>query len=129
MTKETEEEKEDKELYSYCLPSPLAKLMNNIDDRTQMEASLMSMFLLLMGLILFTSYVLLFSGWNWWMRTMTSFNGICGFVFLFSYLVTTFQQYQALRETQEIVGQFGTDDPFPTQEEIQSISKINKKEV
>jgi len=45
---------------------------------------------------------------------MTIFNGICGMLFMFSYLITTFQQYQSLRETQEIVGNFGTDDPFPT---------------
>jgi len=124
--------KEDKEKYNYCFPNPMGKFMKKIDDRTQMEASLMSMFLLLIGLILFTTYIALFSDWGIWMKSMTIFNGLCGFVFLFSYLVTTFQQYQALRETQEIVGNFGTEDPFPEVEPgkiiLQPLSNLKKDE-
>ena len=109
MTKE----KKDKEKYSYCFPDPMAKFMKKVDDKTQMEASLMSMFLLLMGLIVFTIYMAAFTDFSWWFKGMTIFNGLCGFIFLFSYLITTFQQYQSLRETQEIIGQFGTEEPFP----------------
>ena len=87
--------------------------MKRIDDRTQMEASLLSMFFLLIGLILFAIYFVVFTNFSWWAKGMTLFNTVCGFIFLFSYLVTTFQQYQALMETQEIIGQFGTDEPFP----------------
>lgn len=108
-------QRKDKEPYSYCIPSPMAKFMKKVDDRTQMEASLLSMFMLLIGLMVFTIYTALFSDWGIWMKTMTIFNGLCGFIFLFSYLVTTFQQYQSLRETQEIVGNFGTEEPFPAQ--------------
>ncbi len=122
-------QREDKEKYSYCFPDPMAKFMKNVDDRTQMEASLMSMFLLLIGLVLFTGYIILFSDWNWWMRGMTIFNSVCGFIFLFSYLITTFQQYQALRETQEIVGSFGTEDPFPIPPNKESNLKNDKREV
>ena len=106
---ENEEEKE----YNYCIPSPLASLMKRIDDRTQMEASLLSMFFLLIGLILFAIYFVAFTNFSWIAKGMTIFNTLCGFIFLFSYLVTTFQQYQALMETQEIIGQFGTEEPFP----------------
>jgi len=104
---------EDKETYNYCIPSPLASLMNRIDDRTQMEASLLSMFFLLIGLLAFGIYFVGFSNFSWIAKTMTGFNTLCGFIFLFSYLVTTFQQYQSLMETQAIVGQFGTEEPFP----------------
>jgi len=103
----------DKKSYNYCIPSPMAKFMSMIDDRTQMEASMLSMFLLMIGLLLFTTYTILYIDWNWWMKGMTIFNSLCGVLFMFSYLVTTFQQYQSLRETQEIVGNFGTTDPFP----------------
>lgn len=120
--------KKDKDPYTYCIPSPMAKFMKKIDERTQMEASLLSMFLLLIGLITFTTYTALFSDWGTWAKTMTIFNGLCGFVFLFSYLVTTFQQYQALRETQDIVGQFGTETPFP-KDEIYNVAVPNKSDL
>ena len=105
--------KQKKDNYSYCIPSPMAKFMKKIDPRTQAEASLLSMFFLLIGMMAFTIYVAFFSDFGIWMKIMTVFNGVCGFIFLFSYLVTTFQQYQSLRETQDIVGSFGTEEPFP----------------
>jgi len=106
-----------KEKYKYCFPNKMASFMKKVDDRTQMEASLMSMFLLLIGLIMFTIYLTAFTTYSWWFKGFTIFNSLCGFVFLFSYLITTFQQYQALRETQEIIGNFGTEDPFPTKQQ------------
>ena len=105
--------KQEKETHNYCIPSPLATLMSKVDDRTQMEASLLSMFFLLIGLLVFGVYFVGFTNFSWIAKTMTGFNTLCGFIFLFSYLVTTFQQYQALMETQAIVGQFGTEEPFP----------------
>ena len=110
--------KKDKKTYNYCIPSPLATLMSKVDDRTQMEASLLSMFFLLIGLLFFGVYFVGFTNFSWIAKITTGFNTICGFIFLFSYLVTTFQQYQALMETQAIVGQFGTEDPFPTTQEV-----------
>ena len=103
----------DKKSYNYCIPSPMAKFMSMIDDRTQMEASMLSMLFLLIGMMLMGVYTIAFTTFSWWFKGMTTFNVLCGFIFLFSYLITTFQQYQSLRETQEIVGNFGTKDPFP----------------
>jgi len=105
--------KEKKE-HNYCIPSPLASFMKKIDDRTQMEASLLSMTMLLLGLLFFGSYVVFFSEFSLMFKITTGFNTLCGFVFMFSYLITTFHQYQALMETQEIIGSFGTDEPFPS---------------
>jgi len=104
--------KKPKEKYKYCFPNAMAKFMKKVDDRTQMEASLMSMFLLLIGIILFTIYIAAFTDFSWWFRGFTIFNSFCGFLFISSYLVTTFQQYQVLMETQEVIGQIGTDEPF-----------------
>ena len=117
-------ERKQKEKYKYCFPDPMAKFMKNVDDRTQMEASLMSMFLLLIGLIMFTVYMIAFTEFSWWFKGLTMFNSLCGFIFLFSYLVTTFQQYQALRETQEIIGQFGTEEPFPQQTNQSNLKEL-----
>lgn len=105
--------KEQDKTYNYCIPNPMASFMSKIDDRTQMEASLMSMLLLLVGMIAFGVYLVAFTDFSWWFKGMTIFNSLCGFIFLFSYLVTTFQQYQSLMESQEIIGQFGTEEPFP----------------
>jgi len=105
--------KKDKKTYNYCIPSPMAAFMSKIDDRTQMEASLLSMFLLLIGLLFSGVYFVGFTNFSIIAKITTGFNALCGFIFLFSYLVTTFQQYQALMETQAIVGQFGTEEPFP----------------
>jgi len=118
--------KKPKEKYKYCFPNIMAKFMKKVDDRTQMEASLMSMFLLLIGLISFTIYMAIFTDISWWTKGFTIFNSICGFIFLSSYLITTFQQYQALRETQEIIGQFGTNEPFELKKP-EPIKKINSK--
>ena len=114
MKQNKEMTNKEKKSYNYCIPSPMASFMKRIDDRTQMEASLLSMFFLLIGLLAFGIYFVGFSGFSWIAKIMTGFNTVCGFIFLFSYLVTTFQQYQALMETQAIVGQFGTEEPFPT---------------
>ena len=107
---------EDKKEHNYCIPSPMASLMKRIDDRTQMEASLLSMSFLLIGLLIFAVYFVGFTNANLIAKVMTGFNTLCGFIFLFSYLVTTFNQYQALMETQEIIGSFGTEEPFPQQD-------------
>lgn len=116
--------KQKKKEHNYCIPSPLASFMRKVDDRTQMEASLLSMFFLLIGLLFFGVYFVGFSNFSWIAKTTTGFNTVCGFIFLFSYLVTTFQQYQALMETQEIVGQFGTEEPFPTKTQEIPLEKV-----
>lgn len=113
--------KKDKKTYNYCIPSPMASFMKKIDDRTQMEASLLSMFFLLIGLLAFGIYFVGFTNFSWIAKIMTGFNTISGFIFLFSYLVTTFQQYQSLMETQAIVGQFGTEEPFPQETNLKEM--------
>lgn len=122
-----EEESEDKKPYKYCFPDPLAKFMSMVDDRTQMEASMLSVSLLMLGLIIFTVYLVGFTNWGWFSKGMTLFNSLCGLILMFSSLITTFQQYQQLRETQDIVGNFGTEEPFPKQEENKENNTIKTK--
>jgi len=68
--------------------------MKGISQRTQYEASLMSMIFILLGLIFMTIYIPFASGLSVVMKVAIVINGIAGFVFISSYLVTTFQQYQ-----------------------------------
>lgn len=122
--------KKDKEKYSYCFPNILAKAMKKVDDRTQMEASLLSMSFLLAGIVFICVYVVGFGEFGWWFKGMTIFNTLCAFVFLSSYLVTTYQQYVSYMLSMEIIGEVGTDEPFgqPIQTAPQITQQIENKQ-
>ena len=115
-----------KEKHTYCFPNIMAKAMKKIDDRTQMEASLLSMAFLLVGLLLVCVYITIWGDFSWWFKGMTIFNSLCGFIFLSSYLVTVYQQYVRYMETAEIIGAVGTDEPFePPAQLTQQIKQLN----
>jgi len=87
---------------NYMIPSPLAKLMEKVDMRTQYEASLLSMSFILVGLILSTIYMTFFvTGLQTWYKVTLIINMLAGFVFLSSFLVTTFQQYKSYLKARE----------------------------
>ena len=87
---------------NYCIPSPLAKMMEKVDMRTQYEASLLSMAFILVGLLLSTVYMTFFvTGLQTWYKVTLIINMIAGFVFLSSFLVTTFQQYKSYLKARE----------------------------
>ncbi len=120
--------KKDKEKHSYCFPDIMAKVMKKVDDRTQMEASLLSMSFLLVGMITLSVYLVVWGDFSWWFKGMTIFNTLCGFIFLSSYLVTVYQQYVNYMESMEIIGAIGTDEPFgPTAQQIKQIKQPNIK--
>lgn len=80
---------------NYCFPKPLANTMMQITPRTQMEASILSMVFILIGLIIMGVYMtFFFPGFPLFMRIMTGINTLAGFFFLSSYLVTEFQKYK-----------------------------------
>lgn len=119
-------QKKDKEKHTYCFPNIMAKAMKKIDDRTQMEASLLSMSLLLIGLIMVCVYIVAWGDFSWWFKGMTIFNTLCGFIFLSSYLVTVYQQYVSYMTSMEIIGAVGTYEPFePPAQLTQQIKQQN----
>lgn len=79
---------------NYIFPSAIANAMKNISVRTQMEASLMAMVFIMAGTIIFSVYLVFWTEMTMFSRIMIGVNALAGFVFLASYLVTTFQQYQ-----------------------------------
>lgn len=82
-----------KEKYSYCFPNFLAKAMAKVDMRTQMEASMLSQFLLLIGLSIMVLYLIFSRQVSGFYKFMVIFNLLCGWLLISSYLVTTYQQY------------------------------------
>ena len=76
----------------YIFPDKLAKVMGGISQRTQFEASMLSMVFILAGLIGFTIYIW-FTSNSLVFKIMWSVNAAAGFVLIGSYLITAYQQY------------------------------------
>ena len=92
----------EKQKHKYVFPEKMARMMASIDFRTQMEAGMMSQFLLLMGLTLMMFFMLFFQPGSWWYKGLIIFNMACGWLLIGSYLVTTYQQYTSYMEAMEI---------------------------
>ena len=82
-----------KEKYKYCFPNFFAKGMAKVDFRTQMEASMMSQFLLLIGLSIMVIYMAIYNPGSVFYKILIIFNMLCGWLLITSYLITTYQQY------------------------------------
>jgi len=87
-----------KEKHKYLFPNFLANAMSKVDMRTQYEASMMSMSLILLGLIISPIYLLFFTELVLWYKIFLIINCIAGWIFLSSFLITTYQQYKSYME-------------------------------
>jgi hypothetical protein len=88
----------EKEKYKYCFPNIMAKTMSKIDFRAQMEAGMLSQFLLIIGLTIMMLYMIFTKQTSGFYKFMVIFNLACGWVLISSYLVTTYQQYTSYME-------------------------------
>lgn len=84
-----------KEENSYLFPNFMAKIMKGVEMKTQLEASMLSMSLLLLGMILMSVYSILYLDQGLAFKILLVFNLLAGFIFMSSFLVTTFQQYNS----------------------------------
>lgn len=85
----------DKKTYNYCFPNFLGQAMSKIDMRTQLEASLLSMSFILLGMGISIVYFVVYFTFPLWYKIVLVINGLAGVVFLTSFLITTFQSYQS----------------------------------
>ncbi|KKN14396.1 hypothetical protein LCGC14_0996460 [marine sediment metagenome] len=92
----------EKPKHKYVFPEKMANFMANVDFRTQMEAGMMSQFLLLIGLTVLMVFMILFQPGSWWYKGMVIFNMAAGWLLIGSYLITTYQQYISYMEAMEI---------------------------
>ena len=79
--------------HSYIFPDVLARVMAKVDMRTQYEASMLSMSLMAIGLVITIGYLVLVLDFPTWYNVVLIINGIAGIMFMVSYLTTTYQQY------------------------------------
>jgi uncharacterized membrane protein YagU involved in acid resistance len=86
---------------SYIFPNILAEVMSKVDMRTQLEASMMSMALMMVGLILSIIYAFIYIDLALWYKIVLVINAIAGLIFMSSFLVTTYQQYLNYMEAYE----------------------------
>lgn len=86
--------KKDKEKHKYIFPNFLAKAMSKVDMRTQYEASMLSMTFILIGLIISIAYFVIYFSFPVWYKIVLAINGIAGFIFISSFLITAYQQYK-----------------------------------
>jgi len=90
--------KKPKEKHRYVFPNFLAKGMSKVDMRTQMEAGMLSQFLLLIGLTIMVLFMIFSQQTNGFYKFLVIFNLLCGWLLISSYLVTTYQQYVSYSE-------------------------------
>ena len=90
----TNNKKAHKTKGNYCFPNFLGDAMRKVSPRVQFEASLLSMALILIGLLIISFVTIFGTDVSTFIKIMAGVNGAAAFVFLSSHLITTFQQYQ-----------------------------------
>ncbi len=118
---------------SYCFPDALSSIMKKINMKTQYEASLLSISFILIGLITMAIYTVTFTELSGWAKFMISFNMFWGFIFLSSFLVTTYQQYVSYLETAKALEGFNdspelSDELIPLTKSLEQIEQPQIKE-
>src|SRR3972149_4798238 len=76
----------------YIFPDFLAKAMAKVDLRTQYEASMLSMTLISIGLVVSVVYFLLYFNFQTWYKVVLVVNGLAGILFMWSFIITTYNQ-------------------------------------
>jgi len=80
--------------HSYIFGDYLGKAMSKVDIQTQFEASLMSMTLMMIGLVITGFYLVFYTEFALWYKIFLVINLLAGLVFFWSNLITQFQMYQ-----------------------------------
>ncbi|MCK9370025.1 hypothetical protein M0R04_08990 [Candidatus Dojkabacteria bacterium] len=93
----------------YIFPNFLAVAMKNTEMKTQLQSAMLSMALLLIGMILMGIYSIIYLTQGWFFKGLVVFNILAGFMFMSSYLVTTYQQYVSYLDAVEIQQQMNPE--------------------
>ena len=72
--------------------------MSKVDLRTQYEAAMMSMSLMMVGLVVTGFYLVLYTTFPLWYKIFLTINLLAGLVFFSSNLITQYQQYLSYME-------------------------------
>jgi hypothetical protein len=110
----------EKEKLSFVFPNIMAKMMKKIDMRAQLESSMISMSFIMVGMIIMVIYLIIYGQMGLFYKCLIVFNLLCGFIFISSFLVTTYHQYISFMEISGI-------DPDKHKEEIKKRGNIFKR--
>ena len=110
----------EKEKLSFVFPDLMAKFMKKVTMRTQLESSLLSMSMILTGMTIMAVYLIIYGEMGIFYKCLVLFNLACGFLFISSFLVTTYQQYISYMNMAGI-------DPDKHREEILKRGNIFKR--
>jgi len=104
---------------NFIFSEKTAEIIKAIDMSTQYEASTLSFFCLMMGMILFTIYNIFIAPYTWFIKVFISLNTIFGAGLMGSMLVTNYQQFISYKESKKMLfdfsNQFGTEILGPEQ--------------
>jgi len=90
---------------NYIFGNTLGKGMAKVSQRTQYEASLMSMVFILIGIVIMAIWTIFFTNFSIFIKIMTGINALAAWVFLSSMIITTFQQYQSYLQVMGIMNE------------------------
>lgn len=116
----TNKKNKEKEKFKFIFPNIMSKMMKEVPMRVQLESSLISMFLIMISLSFMVFYLLFFGEGSIAYKIILTINLVCGFMFISSFLVTTYQQYIS---HMEMMGY----DPKKEKEEVRKRGNIFKR--
>ena len=83
---------------NYVFPNFLAEIMKRVDQRTQYEATMLSLVFIMIGLTTSVIFTIFFTDFGRFIKIMAGANGVFAIMFLSSALVTAYQQYLTYME-------------------------------
>ena len=90
-----------KEKHRYIFPNILSKMMKNVSMDVQLESSMMASAFILIGMILMSIYMLVYTPQTVAFKVLLLINLGGAFIFLSSSLVTTYQQYVSYKDVMD----------------------------
>lgn len=87
---------------TYIFPKAFANAMSKIDQRTQYESAMLSMTLMSLGLIISVIYAIIYTQMATWFKVITAINGLLGVIFMWGYVIMTYQQYLSYMQFVEL---------------------------
>lgn len=99
--------------HKYIFPNFMAKMMANVDPKTQYESAMLSSALILAGIIMTSIMMIFFMDLSVMYKVLIGLNCIGGFMYISSSLVTVYQQYANYCDIMEIQKSMMSDQNAP----------------
>ena len=99
---------------AYFVPDALGKVLEKIDQRVQMESTMLSLAMMSVGLILSVVYACLYLTMPLWFKIVIVINGFFGLLFMYSSFLTAYQGYINFMEAKELQKLINTSIPINT---------------